>query len=403
MTSAGSSERVEPPRIARSEDELIRIARGLLGHDRPPPRARAARPIESIGPTAMGLLQQTLARGLALTLLRRGGWETRRTLLDADASETLRPARGRLWERHRELPPLEFGPASFALLTWLHREDLIRPSKPLARLPETTIADDLLHYFACEQLVRAGVSVQQPGFRESAICQLGFPDVLARPDPAAELGDPSDSPLPEVDFRPWTHGLGAVALEALQSPLAKRWLAIERRKGGVVALAEMTRIGAAQQQVLCGWFAALSQAGRRDLAGFVAEAARDLLAGPSGSQGLAEPARRCPDHRWWIRSLSLQAPLSARQRAFTAAAALLHGVGQLELWLDEAGLVAHFDDDYEAAQLLLSNWRFLRVRTARADPEAPHSSVIERAAALAHTLESLHSLGAYSPDPDPLA
>jgi hypothetical protein len=393
MTAADVGERVGPPRIARSEDELIRIARGLLGADRPPPRARAAHPIQTIGPSAMGLLQQTLARGLALTLLRRGGWETRRTLIDPDT-----PARGRLWERHPELPPLRFGPASFALLTWLHGEDLVRPSKPLARAPETTIADDLLHYFACEQLVRAGVGVHQPAFLESPICQLGYADALARPDPAAEPGEPS-CPLPEVDFRPWTRGLGAIAVEALQSPLAKRWRAIEGRKGGVVALAEMSRIGAAQQQVLCGWFAALTEAGRRDLAGFVAEAARDLLVGPNET---------CPDHRWWIRSLSLHAPLSARQRAFSAAGAFLRGVGQLATWLDEAGLVAHFDDDYEAAQLLLSNWRFLRVRTALgpelvAGSAATPSSVIERAAALAHTLESLHSLGMDSPETaDPL-
>ena len=384
-----------PARVARSEDELIRIARGLLGSGRPPPRARASTPVKQIGPTAMGLLQQTLARGLALTLLRRGGWEHRRTLAGD------RSARGRLWERHPELPPLAFGPASFALLTWLHREDLVRPSKPLPRHPETTVADDLLLFFACEQLVRAGIDVHQPAFVESALCQLGFPDVLAATSPDEEL-------LPEVDFAAWTSGLGAIGVEALQTPLAERWLTIERRKGGVVSLDEMTRIGRAQTRVLQAWFTAVERtgpdrpAGRRDLAGFVAEAGRELLGG-TVSRATGRP-RRCPDHRWWIRSLSLHAPLSARQAAFTAAGALLRGLGRLDRWLEEAGLVAHFDEDYEAAQLLLANWQFLRVRLPP-DPgltvptDAPPTSVLERAAALANTLESLHSLGVLSPDP----
>lgn len=365
------------PRVARSEDELIKLARGLVGVGRAPTRTRAIKPIVRIGPTAMALLQQTLARGVIASLLRGGGWETRRTQVDGQ------PKRGRLWERHATLPPLHFSPASIELLIWLHGEDLVRPSRELERDPNTTLADDVLHYLACEQLTRAGLDVHQPAFLRSPLCQLGFCDALAS----------DDQPLPDVDFGPLAEGPGAIIVEALQSSLAAQWRKTERRKGEIVALEEMVRIGRAQDQVLQAWFAALDrvQPRRRDLAGFVAEVARELLA--------CGPERRCPDFRWWVNVLSVRAPLAARQEALTAAAAFLRGVGQLGVWLDEAGVVAHFDEDYEAAQLLLSSWQYLRAR-----PEPPAelaatqatlpASILDRAATLARTLESLHSLGA---------
>lgn len=375
---AGLSEPRLPARVARSEDELLKVARGLVGSGRPPSRARAAKPVETIGPTAMGLLQQTLARGVIAVLLRSGGWELRRTLVDGHGK------RGRLWERHPALPPLRFGAASFELLKWLHGEDLVRPSRPLARHPKTTLADDVLHWLACEQLTRAGLDVRQPAFLCSPLCQLGFCEYLA--------SDDASLPLPELDFGSLATGPGAIVVEALQSSLAARWVETEQRKGTILALDEMLRIGRAQEQVLTAWFAALDRVDprRRDLAGFLAEAARRLLA--------RGPERRCPDYRWWIRSLSGQAPLAARQSAFTAAAAFLRGLSRLGTWLDEAGIVAHFDDDYEAAQLLLSSWQYLRARPEppaeqlHQQPNLP-ASILDRAATLARTLESLHSLG----------
>jgi hypothetical protein len=369
-----------PPRVARSEDELIRLARRIVagGRGGPLPRGRASTPITAIGPTAMGLLKQTLARGVTAWLLRRGGWQTRRTLVDGHAR------RGRWWERHRELPTLHFGPASFELLVWLHNEDLARPARALERRPDTSLADDLLHYLALglalEQLAHTGVCVQQAAFSSSPLCQLGHFDALAR-----------GGALPSVDFTALVEGPGAILIEALQPDLAARWVAVERRKGAIVLLDDMIQLGRAQTQVLDGWLAAVDRVEprRRELAGFVAEAARELLA--------RGPDRRCPDHRWWIRSLSLQAPLAARQAAFVAAAAFLRGVGRLGAWLDEAGVVAHFDDDYEAAQLWLSSWAFLRERPERSPIP---SSILERAHALTQQLESLHSLGLAQP-PEP--
>ncbi|HLT37574.1 MAG TPA: hypothetical protein VK034_14875, partial [Enhygromyxa sp.] len=194
---------VSSPRVAKSEDELIKIARALVGSGRPPSRIRAAVPVTKIGPTAMRLLQQTLARGVIATLLRAGGWQSRRTLVDGQ------PRRGRLWERHRELPALHFGPASFELLIWLHGEDLNRPSRELERNVDTTLADDMLHYLACEQLVRIGVDVRQPAFTRSPLCQLGFCGFLAD----------DHGRLPQVELEPLAVGPGAIIVEALQSSL----------------------------------------------------------------------------------------------------------------------------------------------------------------------------------------
>jgi hypothetical protein len=157
----------------------------------------------------------------------------------------------------------------------------------------------------------------------------------------------------------------------------------------------MIRLGAGQAQVFAGLFRAVDQVEprRRDLAGFVAEAARSMLA--------KGPDRLCPDHRFWVEGLDLRAPLARRQAAFTGAAAFLRAVSQLGRWLDEAGVVAHFDDDYESAQLLLSSWEFLRSAApsrARADRRNPGNenlpaTILERAHFLAHQLDSLHSLG----------
>ena len=105
---------------------------------------------------------------------------------------------------------------------------------------------------------------------------------------------------------------------------------------------------------------------------------------------------RGPDRRWWTASLDTRAPLAQRQRAFAAAAALLDALSRLGRWVDEAGLVAHFDDDYAAAQMLLVSWQFMRQAPSaaeRARAAGPRPSGFERAAALARELESLHSLG----------
>lgn len=383
-----------PARVSRSEAELLDLATRIISPTQRTIIALREQPrhvvrIKQIGPTAMRLLQQILARGMSAEILRRGGWETRRTLSVAQGESQI--VRGRLWERHPRLPPLHFTRASFQLLSWLRAEDVADPKKLLEFKATTSVADELLLYFAAEQVIKAGGHLRQPAFLHSPLCQLAFVNHLARAEP-----------LPTLDFRPLISGDGAIMLEALQSELAHRLMDIERAKHECVALDAMVRIGAAQDQVFAGLFRAvdLAEPRRRDLVGFVAQAARSLLA--------KGPERICPDHRWWVEALDLRAPLAARQAAFSAAATFLRTIGQLGRWLDDAGLVAHFDEDYVGAQLLLSSWEYLRaapdshglasdVRHAshpsRAGQTPLPSSILDRAHVLAHQLESLHSLG----------
>lgn len=372
-----------PARVSRSEAELLDLATRIILPStryisalREQPR-RVVR-IKQIGPTAMGLLQQILARGVSGELLRRGGWETRRTLVNDQA------ARGRLWERHPRLPALHFTGASFKLLTWLRAEDVADPKKPLEFKTPPSVADELLMFFAAEQIIKAGGNLRQPAFLRSPLCQLAFTHQLA-----------SAEPLPTLDFRPLTSGDGAIVLEALQSELARRLVDIEKAKHECVMLDAMVRIGSAQAQAFAGLFRAIDlvEPRRRDLVGFAAQAAVSLLA--------KGPERLCPDSRWWVEGLDLRAPLAARQAAFSAAASFLRAIGQLGRWLDEAGIVAHFDEDYAAAQLLLSSWEHLRASPAPSERAGPShrtgqplpASILERAHVLAHQLESLHSLG----------
>jgi hypothetical protein len=380
-----------PARVARSEAELLELADRIMSpSQRSIPalreRPRAGGRIEQIGPTAMRLLQQILARRASFELLRRGGWETRRMLVHGPAGTQV--VRGRTWERHPRLPALHFTRASFKLLTWLRFEDVADPKSSLEFESPISIADELLLYFAAEHILKAEGNLLQPAFLRSPLCQLAFSNYLTRVDE-----------LPTLDFRVLTSGDGAIVLEALQSELARRQLEIEQAKHSCIALETMVRIGAAQTQVFAGLFRALELVDprRRDLAGFVAEAARSLLA--------KGPDRTCPDFRWWVDSLDLRAPLAARQAAFSSAAAFLRAVGQLGRWLDAAGLVAHFDEDYESAQLLLRSWEFLRsapqpssTRTHPNSAEAQGAnplpaSILDRAQLLAHQLDSLHSLG----------
>ena len=377
MSAPASASERRPARVANSEAELLTVARAVIGrasHPFVPLLRRRRKQITQIGPTAMALLRQTLARGVALALVRRGGWQRRQTLQGGAV------VRGRLWERHRPLPPelLRFGPASFALLSWLHREDVVRPRNPLPRPEAVTLGDELLHYLAAERILEAEGELQQPAFREAPLCRLAF---------AHEL--PGGDPLPAVELASWVVGPGAVALEALQPSLARHWVAAERRKAKLRSIGRMIAMGEAQAEILATLVAAIEAESvdppRRDLATFVPEAARQLL---------APPDRAGPDERWWVELLDTRGRMARRQRAFCAAAALLRGAADLRRWIDAAGLVAHFDDGYEAAQALLSDWRPYHAR-----PELPVDdgrttpSVFERAAELATRLESLHSLG----------
>ena len=320
-------------RVSPTEHELLSLARAIMGLGQYAPvedllRGRHTTVPPRLSPGALHVLRDTLAKGGVLAMARCGGWRGRRHLHGGQ------PVSGRLWERHKA-PALHFSPLTVHTLRWLLEQPLVKHG--CAALPENTaptLADELFLYLCC-RLVAGTPCAQAVGaqlaIRRSALCWLGFPDVLGSGIPPT-LGAHSFAPL-LAD--------GAWLLEALQEDLAARWRKQEESKRFLFEPADLQRLGHAQENVLTAFLDAVDAAGRRDLAGFLLDAGRPLL---------EQPASR------WVEGLSLTAALSARSAAARSAGALLRALGRLARWDAEHRAVRFFDDTYDAAQLLLSDW-----------------------------------------------
>lgn len=342
-------------RVAASEYDLLRVTQALVGAVGPREAEAllsSGRPMpEQIGPTAAALLRDTLAKGAVKALVRRGGWRHEYTLKEGE------PVTGRLWERHPPTP-LRFGPASFKLLRWLTGEAVEKPSRRLSPLKNVTVGDELLAYLACDLLQRTDLPIRAAYLRRSPLAWLAFPNVLCQPLRKISGGRTSGSRasgsrasakgmahLPSLNFNVLLNESdgGPLVLEALQEDLTLCWVRMERYKSRVSDLAGMQRLGDAQAHVLDVFLDRIDAIGRRDLAGFLVEAAERLL-------------RPGPSARFWIRRLSRDASFAERQAAFEAAGAFLRAVIRVGGWYRELALVRFFDDEYDAAQRILSAW-----------------------------------------------
>jgi hypothetical protein len=324
-------------RVAQSEFDLLTVARALVGQvgaEAVEPLLRQPRAVgPKLGPTAMGLLKRTLAKGAVLELCRRGGWRPAAHL------EEMEVVTGRLWQR-RQPPELRFSSVTVELLRWLAASPLAMDAecKPLKVKGRVQLGDELVLYLACDLAERCcccAPLARTPLFRSSSLVWLGFFEPLARRAPLR--ADGLDRALGQLV------GERAVLLEALQADLARRWIAAERRKGQLTQPAQMIALGESQRALVEALCAALDRHQRRDLAGFLLEAAGALL-------------RHRPEPSRWVAVLAPGGALAERQRAFRAAGALLESLGQLGRWAEEAQGVRFFDDEYEASQLLLKQW-----------------------------------------------
>jgi hypothetical protein len=320
--------------VTTPESELIRVARAVVGlssYSEVERLLSVTRPVPAqLGPTAMELLQETLSRGVGLAMLRQGGW---------------RPEGGkRLWERSL-FPPIHFHTSSFMLLQWLLKTPLAEsgakamPGKgpqgwadeALLALALTTVADT-----PCERSF-----VMQPRVLGSALCWVVQPAALAR----HEAPDAARDDRPELDL-----GEGAPLrffLEAWQPLLARTWARVERAKGEVTDPGELARIGRAQDFVLTALLAEANQMKRRDLCGFIVEAAAQVLS----------PKLTGDD---WVRSLSPTTPLRDRTEARKQSGALLKALGTLRQWDQEHRAVRFFEEDeYVKAQSMVGAWEVL--------------------------------------------
>lgn len=331
-------------RVAASEFEMLTIARALF---EPPRRRRPAilasllrqtRELPSgVGPTALAIMRDTMAKGIVLALINRGGWRRVTSLQHGDV------VTGRLWERHAA-PGLHVSPFAMDLCRWLTSQPL-RTGKcePLTARP-ATIADEFILYLAMDLTRRVGCAAglrAQTAVRASALCWLGFADVLAPGAGQAASFPPAD--ISVYAFAPWTSGAGAMLLEALQWDLAERWVRAERDKSQLAEPGRVIALGRIQDAVLRAYFGALQGAERWDLCRFIIESVRALLAERVTA-------------RAWQPALDGSGALQLRSDAMRAAVALLRNLRTVRIWVEQAASARFFDDEYDAAQLLLRIW-----------------------------------------------
>jgi hypothetical protein len=338
--------------VAASEHELISLARALIG-------ARSAGSAEvqvmlsgtrtlppAISTACAALLGDTLAK-LWPALWRRGGTQPGASIDERSESsgriDLGAVKRGRIWERHAPIG-LGFSLATLRLLRWLIATPLVAPPArrgrpeagwgpidPLEEMP-LTVGDQAMIYLALDAAsgtAAQGLLAAQPLVRAAPLAWLGFADRLG--------ALPSAPPA----FDALCEGAGAIVVESLTRELAQRWRAVELSKRAITAPEALIALGAAQDATLHGFLAACDRRGRRDLAGFVIDAAAPLLA-----RDIAPlPAELDPT-----------APLSRRMAARVAAGALLRAVATWAAWDGSHRGVRFIDDDYAVAQLLLARF-----------------------------------------------
>jgi hypothetical protein len=320
-------------RVSPSEHDLLTLARAIMGLGQYAPvddllRDRHTTVPERFSPGAMHALRDILSKGAVLALARCGGWRKRR-YLDGAQERT-----GRLWERHAP-PALHFSPLCVQTLCWLLEQPLVKPGCRVLDVDATPTAADELFLYLCCRLVAGTPCAKtvgaQPLFRRSLLCWLGFPELLGTTPPPK---------LTTSDFAPLLAN-GGWLLEALHGDLVHRWRRGEEAKRLLFTPADHIALGTTQEAVLAAFLDAVDAAGRRDLAGFLLEAARPLV---------EQPASR------WVEGLSMTTALSVRAQAARASGAFLRALGRLGRWDAEHRAVRFFDDGYETAQLLLSEW-----------------------------------------------
>ncbi|MBZ4415824.1 hypothetical protein [Myxococcus sp. RHSTA-1-4] len=349
--------------VSPTEHELLTLARAIVGLGQYAPvedllRDRHTVP-ERLSPGAMHVLRDTLSKGSVLALARCGGWRKQRYLDNGQERSA------RLWERHPP-PELHFSPQTFHTLRWLLEQPLVKHGcATLHSDGVPTVADELFLYLCCRLVAGTPCAKSvgaQPHFRNSALCWLGFPELLGTPPPS----------LTAASFAPLLAGNGWL-LEALREDLAHRWRRLEESKRLILEPEDLVALGTAQEAVLSVFLDAVDSAGRRDLAGFLLESARPLM---------EQPAAR------WVEGLSLSESLSLRASAAKAAGAFLRTLGRLARWDAEHRTVRFFDDNYDAAQLLLSEWSAFGEAGFRraADLERELSTPLTTASAIPGTL-----------------
>lgn len=312
--------------VTRAEANLLTLARVAVGAYPAQDALRlilgTAQAPAKLGPTARGVLEDTLARGTVAALARRGGWT--------------REGGQRLWGRYGA-PPLHFSSNLVRLFRWMLANPLAAADlPPLALEGELTIAEQAVVVTLLEQLRTTGCEAAlalQPAVRRAPLVVLAHVADLARAAPLDEV--------PAFDV-----AASAVVVEGLRDAFARAWVAAERLKRDQERPATLAAIGRAQAAVLDVFFQAIDAGGQRQLASFLVDA---------GVQWLASP--RTADA--YTRGLASDAPLRERTEARRQAAAFVRALARLHAWDREHRAVRFIDDGYELAQRLVKDWERL--------------------------------------------
>lgn len=330
-------------RVTRDERDLLVVARAAFGRE---PFAfveavlAEARPLRAPGPTAMGVLERTLARAAVLELARSGGAVSRARV----AGEGV--ARGRAWEVAPP-PELLFSGYAFALLRWLVVAPLGDKTRTVPAFAETPrgLGDELVAR-GVVSLVR-GTSLErlvasQRGVRASVLAWLSHAPSLA----AAEGEEASrDGPRPAWGalFAPPL----SVAVPCLEDALVAEWVARTREGPRGATAVECARVGEREVEVLRGLVLAAREARRVDLLTFLVRAAARLLPREASPEGVAlSLAARLPE----------QGPLRDRAAARRVIAPLLRVVAELAHDHDALAAVRFFEEGHAVAQATLAAW-----------------------------------------------
>jgi hypothetical protein len=349
-----------PRQVSKFEFNLLRILRFFVGHF---PAEQAVRLLreslprpECLSLSAVELVQDTLAKGCILFLVRQGGWRNDRYLRNGH------PIAGRVWDR---IPlnerTLVFSRAVLEFLIWATAEKVHETKTPWDTTANQLTAADELFFWLVLNSIRFDPDLlaslrKKEAFRLNPFCWVCFPGDLVG-------NDNFEAP----NFTPLFEGVRAAILECLQCYLTERWLQSERKKGQVGEWKKLRQQGQAEFVALRTFLEAAGRAKRPDLARFVLRTNATLL-----STDLT-PA-------FWTSGLQGSGPLRLADRLETQRAALAvpRQMEVLEAWQNHARTVGYFDDDYQATQMWKAEW------------EALHGDlIVSRARAVIQMLEPL--------------
>jgi hypothetical protein len=320
---------VSVAQVARSEGQLLTLTRALF--DGTPPSVVAPLVVDTqkledrIGPTAMGVLQSTLAKGTVRALVHGGGWRREsRPIVPPELSD------GRIWDRH-EPPALHFTGWSYALLAALLRHAGTKPGT-LRPPSEPGDGDHLLAFQVARMLVALELPEPLALVRFSPLVQLGF----------AWYVDPLDDAF---DWAGWLKGRTWM-IEGLHDALADAWARAERRRSQVRTTERLVRRSKRQRAVFMGVLDAFDTLGRPDLQDVFLSAGERLVPDPTNAAA----------GQALVPALDPAQPLSARAEALRAAVAFVDALDRVRRSVDATRSVRFFDDDYDLSQARLARW-----------------------------------------------